>query len=279
MENERGKRLRKAEPATPVVILGLNGVPQAGDRVHAAPAEQAARLFAQQHAQQRAEDGQAVARPTTLEEMFKQDGQVKDLNVVLKADVQGSLEPIRSSLERLTNDEVKVRVIHQGTGNITESDVLLAQASKGIIVGFNVRVEPGAKRAAESATVDVRLYNIIYDVIEDVRKALVGMLEPKFIEIQEGRAEVRQLFGKTSQVAGSMVLDGRITRGSTVRATRAGAAVGEGRIESLRRFKDDVREVAAGYECGIVVSGVTGLQVGDMLSTFRKERVAGDVPL
>lgn len=279
MQDYRGKRLKKAEPATPVEILGLGGVPQAGDRLVVAPTDQAARLFAQQHAQQRTDESQQVARPVTLEEMFKLGDQVKDLNIVIKADVQGSVEPIQSSLERLSNDEVKVHVIHKGTGNVTESDVLLAQASKGIIVGFNVRVEPGAKKAAESASVDVRLYSIIYDVIEDVRKALVGMLEPKFIEVQEGRAEVRQLFGKTAQVAGSMVLDGRMVRGAIARVLRGGKPVAEGSIESLRRFKDDVREVAAGYECGIVLAGANDLQQGDIIATFRKERVAGDIPL
>ncbi|MGH2459566.1 MAG: translation initiation factor IF-2 [Chloroflexota bacterium] len=279
MFNERGKRVKKAEPATPVEILGLSDVPQAGDRLHAAPTEQAAKLFAQQHAQQIAQETQTVARPMTLEEMFKNENQVKDLNIVLKADVQGSLEPIQVSLERLATDEVKVKVIHQGTGNVTDSDVLLAQASHGIIVGFNVRVEPGAKRAAEAATVDVRLYNIIYDAIEDVRQALVGMLEPKFAEIHEGRAEVRQVFGHNGEVAGSMIVDGKITRGAIARMLRGGKVVSEGRVESLRRFKDDVREVLAGYECGIVLSGINDLQVGDVIDTFRKERVAGDVPL
>jgi translation initiation factor IF-2 len=211
--------------------------------------------------------------------MFKEGTPVKDLNIVLKADVDGSLEPIQNSLEKLSHEEVKVKVIHHGTGNVTESDVLLAQASSGIIIGFNVRVEPGAKRSAETAAVDVRLYNIIYDVVDDVRKALIGMLEPKFIEIQDGRAEIRQLFGKTAQVAGSMVLDGKMTRGAIVRVARGGKVVGEGRIESLRRFKDDVREVLAGFECGIVLTGITNLEIGDIITTFRKERVAGDIPL
>jgi translation initiation factor IF-2 len=179
----------------------------------------------------------------------------------------------------LANEEVRVKVIHEGAGNVTESDVLLAQASGGVIVGFQVRVEPGAKKAAESANVDIRLYNIIYDVVEDVRKALTGMLEPKYIEVAEGRAEIRAIFGKTSQVAGSMVLEGRITRGAVARLSRGGKTVGEGRIESLRRFKDDVREVLAGFECGIVLSGLSDVQEGDVISTYRKERVAGDIPL
>jgi translation initiation factor IF-2 len=277
MQNDRGKRLKKAEPAMPVEILGLGGVPQAGDRLLVATTEQIARQFSQQQAQQRVEQAHVAERPTSLEEMFKQGAAVKDLPLVLKADVQGSLEPIQASLERLSNSEVKVKVIHQGTGNVTESDVLLAQASRGIIIGFNVRVEPGAKRAAEAAGVDIRLYNIIYDIVEDVQKALVGMLEPKFVEIQEGRAEVRQLFGKNGAVAGSMVLDGRLSRGAVARVTRDGKSIGEGRIESLRRFKDDVRDVERGFECGIVISGVSALQVGDLVSTFRKERVAGDV--
>jgi len=279
MFNDRGKRVKKADPSTPVEILGLAGVPQAGDRLHAVPNEAAAKLFAQQAAQQAIQENQTAPRLTTLEEMFKQDGAVKELNVVLKADVQGSIEPIQTSLERLSSDEVKVKVIHSGTGNVTESDVLLVQASGGIIIGFNVRVEPGAKRAAESANIDIRLYNIIYDVVEDVRKALTGMLEPKFTEVQEGRAEVRQVFGKTGNVAGSMILDGKITRNSIARVSRNGKTIGEGRIESLRRFKDDVREVLAGYECGIVISGVSGIEPGDIISTFRKERVAGDLPL
>ncbi|HLZ08336.1 MAG TPA: translation initiation factor IF-2, partial [Chloroflexota bacterium] len=279
MQNDRGKRIKKAEPATPVEILGLNGVPLAGDRLLSASTEQAVRQFSQQLAQQRVEDVQNVARATTLEDMFKQGTQLKDLNIVLKGDVQGSLEPIQSSLERLSNEEVKVKVIHIGTGNVTESDVLLAQASNGVIIGFNVRVEPGAKRTAETGTIDIRLYNIIYDVIEDVRKALHGMLEPKFIEIQEGRAEVRAIFGKTSQVAGSMVLDGQISRGAIARVSRAGKLVGEGKVESLRRFKDDVREVLSGFECGIVLSGNVVLQAGDLISTYRTERVAGDIPI
>jgi translation initiation factor IF-2 len=279
MFNDRGKRLKKAEPAMPVEILGLGDVPHAGDRLHAAPTEQAARLFAQRHAQQMAAETQTVTRPMSLEEMFKTDAQAKNLNIILKADVQGSLEPIQVSLERLSTDEVTIKVIHQATGNVTESDVLLAQASQGIIVGFNVRVEPGAKRAAEQAGVDVRLYNIIYDAVEDVRKALVGMLEPKYVEVLEGRAEVRQTFGRNGEVAGCMVLEGKIVRNAVARAMRDGKVVAEGRIESLRRFKEDAREVAAGYECGIVLSGNTRLQVGDVINTFRKEKVAGDVPL
>ena len=279
MFNDRNKRVKKAEPSMPVEILGLTSVPQAGDRLHAAPNEASSKLFAQQAAQLASAENQVVPHLATLEEMFKQDGAVKDLNVVLKADVHGSIEPIQTSLERLSGNEVKVKVIHSATGNVTESDVLLVQASGGIIIGFNVRVEPGAKRAAEIANIDIRLYNIIYDVIEDVRKALTGMLEPKFAEIQEGRAEVRQVFGKGSVVAGSMILDGRITRNSIARVSRGGKVVGEGRIESLRRFKEDVREVLAGYECGIVVSGISGIEQGDVISTFRKERVAGDLPL
>lgn len=279
MFNEHGKRLKKAEPAMPVEILGIGEVPHAGDRLHAAPTEQAAKLFAQQHAQQMASDNQTAARPMSLEEMFKTEGQTKDLNIILKADVQGSLEPIQVSLERLATDEVGVKVIHHATGNVTESDVLLAQASQGIIVGFNVRVEPGAKRAAEQAGVDVRLYSIIYDAVEDIRKALIGMLEPKFAEVLEGRAEVRQTFGRNGEVAGCIVLDGKIVRNAIARAIRDGKVFAEGRIESLRRFKEDAREVTAGYECGIVFSGNTRLQVGDVINTFRKEKVAGDVPL
>ncbi|MCL4534149.1 MAG: translation initiation factor IF-2 [Bacteroidetes bacterium] len=279
MFNDRGRPLRRVEPATPAVVLGLDGVPQAGDIFEVVADDRAARSLAAERSRESREGAAGPARTVTLDEIFEQmqAGQVKELNIVLKTDVQGSLEPIATSLERLSRDEVKINIIHQGTGNITESDVLLAQASKGIIVGFNVRVEPGAKRAAEAAKVDIRLYEVIYNLVEEVEKALTGMLEPKYVEVLQGRAEVRQTFrtGRGDAAAGCMVTDGVITRGAQGRVLRGQQKVGEGRIISLRRFKDDVREVAAGYECGIVVEGLREYQVGDVIEAYGKVLQAG----
>ena len=277
MFSDSGKRLKKAEPALPVEILGLVEVPQAGDTFRVVPDEKTAKALAlEAAARAQAEAETPGAKALSLESLYGQiqSGEVKELNLILKTDVQGSIQPIKESLERVSTDEVKVRVLHSGTGNVTESDVLLAQASKAIIVGFNVRVEPGAKRAADTANLDVRLYSVIYNVVEDIEKALAGMLEPKYVDVVEGHAEVRQTFriGRGDVVAGCMVLDGRITRTSTVRVVRGGSVVFEGRIASLRRFKDDVRDVAAGYECGIGLEGFGDFEVGDVLESHRKEQ-------
>jgi translation initiation factor IF-2 len=214
----------------------------------------------------------------TLDDLYSQiqAGQMKELNIIVKTDVQGSIEPIRTSLERLSNESVKVRIIHQGTGNVTESDVLLAQASKAIIIAFNVRAEPGARKVADMGNVDVRFYEVIYGLVDDVRNALTGMLEPKFVEVVDGRAEVRQLFkvGKGDFIAGSAVSDGKITRGDFARVIRGGKVVFDGKIDSLRRFKDDVREVTTGYECGIGIEGFKELQPGDVIEAYRKERAS-----
>ncbi len=272
MFNDRGRPLRRVEPATPAVILGLDGVPQAGDVFQVVADDRTARAIATERARETKEGAAGPTRAVSLDELFEQmqAGQVKELNIVLKTDVQGSLEPIAVSLERLSREEVKVNIIHQGTGNITESDVLLAQASKGIIVGFNVRVEPGARRAADAAKVDVRLYEVIYQLVEEVEKALTGMLEPKYVEVLQGRAEVRQTFkaGKNEVVAGCMVTDGTITRNARAHVVRGRQTIAEGRIVSLRRFKDDVREVQTGYECGIGVEGVREYEPGDVIESY-----------
>ncbi len=279
MFNDRGKQIKRAEPATPVEVLGLESVPEAGDRVKVAPDERTARAEAQAEAQRRQDaSAQPAKAAVSLEELFDQieSGQTKDLNIILKTDVQGSIDPLRASLERLSTDRVRVNIIREGTGNVTESDVLLAVASKAIIVGFNVRQEPGAVRRAEADHIDVRLYNVIYDLVDDIQKALTGMLEPVYRTVLEGRAEVRQVFriGRNEFAAGCFVTDGKVTRGATARILREGQAIHESRIASLRRFKDDVREVTAGFECGIGIEGFSAFQVGDVIEAYGKERVS-----
>jgi translation initiation factor IF-2 len=279
MFSERGRALRRAEPATPAVILGLDSVPQAGDTIQVVADDRTARSIATERVREGKEGPTGPARAVSLEEIFEQvqAGQAKELNIILKTDVQGSLEPIATSLERLSREEIKVKTIHQGTGNITESDVLLAQASKGIIIGFNVRVEPGARRAAEAAKVEIRLYEVIYNLVEDVEKALTGMLEPQYVDVLLGRAEVRQVFraSRSEMAAGCMVLEGTVTRGAMAHLLRNRQKIAEGRVGSLRRFKDDVREVAAGYECGLVIEGARDYEVGDLIEVYGRTLQTG----
>jgi len=203
-------------------------------------------------------------------------GRVKELNIVLKADVQGSIEPIRNSLEQIAEEDIKVRVIHSGTGNVTESDVMLAIASKAVIIGFNTGSETGARRLAELEGVSIRYYDVIYSLIDDVAKALKGMLEPTYIEVIEGHVEVRAIFtlGRHEKIAGAYVTEGRVTRGASVRVLRNKQVLHESVVSSLRRFKDDAREVVSGYECGIGVRDFTDFEVGDILEIYRTE-VAG----
>jgi translation initiation factor IF-2 len=271
MFNDMGKRVRKAEPATPVEILGLGSVPQAGDGLRAVANERQA----QASIQKRLEETKQESRAVTLSNLYDQisAGQVKELNIILKADVQGSIEPIRSSLEQLAAEEVRVRVIHSGTGNITESDVMLAIASKGIIIGFGVGYQPGARRLADVENVSIRSYDVIYDLVDDVSKALKGMLQPSYVEVIDGRAEIRAVFptSKKAKVAGVYVTEGKVSRGASARVQRQGQAVCESTVSSLRRFKDDVKEVAAGYECGIGIADFNEFQVGDILEFFRQE--------
>ncbi|HAV10235.1 MAG TPA: translation initiation factor IF-2, partial [Dehalococcoidia bacterium] len=200
---------------------------------------------------------------------------VKDLNIILKTDVQGSIEPIKNSIERQATEQVKARVIHASSGNISESDVLLALASDAIIVGFNTRAEQGAQKMAEMEKINIRYYDVIYDLIDDVSKAIQGMLEPTYAEVVIGNAEVRAVFdaGKSKKIAGIAVKDGKAARDASVRVIRNSKVVNDGRINSLRRFKDDVKEVAAGFECGIGIEGFSEFQVGDVLQFYRRERV------
>jgi len=276
MFNDIGKRVRKAGPATPVELLGLNSVPQVGDTLTTVAGEHQAQALIQKYQLEAQQGSSLTPKSVSLDNLFAQisAGQVKELNVILKADVQGSIEPIRSSLEQLGTEEVKVRVIHSGSGNITESDVMLAIASKGLIVGFSVDAEPGARRLADVEGVGIRHYDIIYNLVGDVDKALKGMLEPSYVEVIDGRAEIRAIFpvGKKEIAAGVYVTEGKITRGVSTRLRRGDQVVVESVASSLRRFKDNVREVAAGYECGVVVEGFNEFQVGDILEFFRREK-------
>jgi len=278
MFSDKGKRLKKAGPATPVEFLGLVDVPAAGDILQVVKDEKEARATAMERIRQKQAESAGPAKGVTLDEVFNQiqAGKMQELNIILKTDVQGSIEPIRTSLERLSDEQTKVKVIHQGTGSITESDVLLAQASNAIIIGFNSRPEPGAKRAAEAANVDIRFYNIIYEVVASIEKALQGMLEPTYVDVVHGHAEVRRLFkiGRSELVAGCMVTDGKVMRGDLARIMRGGEKVAERKIASVRRFKDDVKEVAAGFECGIAFDDPYQLEEGDVIEAYAKERTS-----
>ncbi len=275
MFSDTGKRVKKAGPAMPVAILGLSSVPAAGDTLQAISDERQAKAIAEGRRELQDRRGVRAERGLSLDDISDKikAGNVKELNLVLKTDVQGSLEPILSSLEKL-DEPVKVRFVHADVGSITESDVLLAIASEAIVIGFNARVEPGARRLADQEGVDIRLYGVIYELVDDVRKALVGMLERKIVEVVEGHAEVRQVFrlGKHGAVAGVFMRDGKVTRNNMVRVLRGGEKLFESTMSSLRRFKEDVREVAAGFECGVGVEGFSDFKEGDILEFFSREK-------
>ncbi|MGQ9502180.1 MAG: translation initiation factor IF-2 [Anaerolineae bacterium] len=278
MFDDRGNRIKQAVPSTPVAILGFPVVPLAGERFEVVPSEHAAREIVNARlAAERAADKQQ-RRTISLEEIFTrmQSGETKEVNIVLKADVQGSIEPIVKSVCELGSQECKVRFLRQGTGNITESDVMLAVASSAIVIGFNVNVDPAAQRLAEAEGVDIRLYNVIYRLIEDLDKALKGKLEPTYQEVVTGHAEVRAVFklSRRGNVAGAYVLDGQIIRNSPARLLRNGEQVYDGTIASLRRFTEDVAEVNAGYECGIALENFQEYRVGDIIECYKKERIS-----
>ena len=277
MFNDVGKRIRKAGPSVPAEILGLGSVPQVGDILTVVANERQAQSLVDKHKLEMEQESALAVKSVRLSNLFEQvsSGKVKELNVILKTDVQGSIEPIRDSLEHLATDEVQVRIIHSGTGNITESDVMLAIASRGLVIGFNVSAEEGARRLSATKGIDVRYYDVIYSLVDDVDKALKGMLEPTYAEVIEGRAEVRAVFStaKGKQVAGAYVSEGKISRNASARVRRGGEVVSESTVSSLKRFKDDVREVAAGYECGVGVKDFDEFQVGDTLEFFRIEKV------
>lgn len=274
--NDQGQQISEAGPATPVEVLGIAGVPAAGDQFVVVKDEQTARQVASiQREKQRERELSRFSR-VTLDDLFQkiQEGEVKELNLVIKADVQGSAEAVRSSLEKQSTDEVKVNIIHQAVGAVSESDVLLAAASNAIIIGFNVRPEPNARKAAERDGVDIRVYRIIYNLLDDVRAAMAGLLDPEFKEEILGRAEVRDTFKVPgSVVAGCYVSEGKVTRAAEVRLLRDNVIVHEGKISSLRRFKDDVREVTQGYECGIGIERYNDVKEGDIIEAFIMVRV------
>ena len=274
MFNDAGKRVKRAGPSTPVEVLGLNGVPQVGDVLTVTADERQAQSLIEKNKAEREREG-AAPKAVNLSNVYEQlsTGRVKELNIVMKVDVQGSIEPIRTSLEQIAEEEVKVRVIHSGTGNVTESDVMLAIASKAVIIGFNTGSETGARRLAELEGVSIRYYDVIYNLVDDIAKALKGMLEPTYVEVIEGHAEVRAIFSlsRREKVAGVYVTEGRMVRGASIRVLRNGQVVHESVVSSLRRFKEDAREVASGYECGVGARGFTDFEVGDVLEVFRTE--------
>ena len=269
MTDDKGKVVGRAEPSRPVEILGLPGVPEAGDVFRVVTDEKMAKALVAANARERAGAG-AAEKPATLDEMFAQvkEGKAKELKLVLKADVQGSLEAIKGALAKIPQEEVGLQVIHDAVGDITESDLTLAAASSAVVLGFNTKMEAPAKRVADQTNVDVRMYKVIYELLDDVQKALTGMLEPVMVETVIGHAEVRQIFtaGKTT-IAGCGVLDGVMRRGVQARLLRGGEVGHDGHIESLRRVKDDVREVAAGLECGITLD-TNDIQVGDVIEAY-----------
>ena len=273
MMDDRGRRVKEALPSTPVEILGLHDVPDAGEIFMATENDKEARNIAETYvAQGREKLLDDTKAKLTLDGLFSQiqAGNIKELNIIVKADVQGSVEAVKQSLLKLTNEEVAVRVIHAGVGAINESDVSLASASNAIIIGFNVRPDNTAKDIADREKVDVRLYRVIYDAIEDVEAAMKGMLDPEYEEKVIAHLEVRQTFKASGvgTIAGSYVLDGKIERGSKIRISREGELVFEGEMASLKRFKDDVKEVAAGYECGIVAQDFNDIHEGDQIEAY-----------
>ena len=275
ISNDLGESVREITPAQPGEILGFGSLPEAGDLFTVTATEQEARAIAM--ARERAKSAQqSQARALTLEEVVKQIdvGDVKELNLVLKADVHGSAEAVRHSLEHLPGEDAKVRILHSGVGAVTESDVLLAGASDAIILGFSIGDEPGVERVADRAGVEIRHYNIIYRLVEDIEMALHGMVEPTLVDVTLGRAEVREIFPSRRgvQIAGCRVLDGRITRNASVRVVRGQQVVAESTISGLRHFRDEVNDVNAGTECGIILAGFNQYENGDIIEAHREER-------
>lgn len=276
MFNDRGKRIQKAPPSTPVSILGLPEVPHAGDQLGAVVDDRTAKQSALHEAEKRRSESSPLGQ-VSLDTLYMQmqEGTVKELNIVLKCDVQGSSEAIKNSLSKLGEDNLKVRMIHEGIGNISETDVHLASASGAIIIGFHVKADGAAQREAQREGVDIRYYDVIYKLLEDIEAALTGMLEPTYREVIDGHAEVVQIFkaGRNVVIAGCRVTNGKLARSAQIRIQRKDEKIFEGKISSLRRGKDDVREVASGYECGIVIEDFTTFEVGDIIEAFSQERV------
>ena len=278
MIDDKGRNVKKAGPSTPVEILGLSEVPVGGDLFYVAKSDKQARQVAEQmRAQGRVQMLGQTPNKVSLDDLFTQiqEGKMKDLNIIIKADVQGSVEAVKQSLEKLSNEEVRIRTIHGGVGTITESDVQLASASGAIIIGFNVRPDSTVKAMADNEGVDVRLYRVIYNAIEDIKAAMKGMLDPEFVEKVVGHAEIRQTFKVSGlgTVGGAYVLDGKIVRNAGVRIVRDGIVVYEGNLTSLKRFKDDAKEVATGYECGVMFEKFNDIKEGDTVEAFIMEEI------
>ncbi|MDN4073398.1 MULTISPECIES: translation initiation factor IF-2 [Fictibacillus] len=277
MVNDIGRRVKVAGPSTPVEITGLNEVPQAGDQFMVFVDEKKARQIGEARSKKQVEAQRKESSKLNLEDLFNQikEGDIKEINVIIKADVQGSAEALAGSLQKIDVEGVKVKIIHTGVGAITESDIILASASNAIIIGFNVRPDNNAKRTAETEKVDVRLHRIIYNVIEEIESAMKGMLDPEFAEKVIGQVEIRTTFkvSKVGTIAGCYVTDGKVTRDSTVRLIRDGVVIYEGKIDALKRFKDDAKEVSAGYECGITLEKFNDIKEGDVIEAYIMEEI------
>ena len=276
MIDDKGRRIDSAIPGQPVEVQGFSEVPSAGDVLTATTDEKMARQVAEYRRDMKKKLSNETTK-VTLDDLFSQiaEGQVKDLNLVVKADVQGSVEAIKAALEKLSNEEVRVRCIHGGVGAITGSDVIFASASNAIIIGFNVRPDPTARAAAEKEKVDMRLYSIIYNAIEDIQNAMKGMFAPVFREVELGRLVVRETFkvSGVGTIAGAYVQSGKVSRNAQVRVVRGGIVLHTGKIGSLKRFKDDVKEVLTGYECGIGIENFNDIQVDDVIEAFEMEEI------
>ena len=277
MMNDRGEKVKKAGPSTPVEVLGLSDVPAAGDILNAVE-EKIAKSVAEKRLAKRRSEEMSSSQKVSLDDLFKQiqAGTIKDLNILIKADVQGSLEAVRQSLLKLneTNNEVRVNVVHAGVGAVNESDIMLASASNALIIGFNIRPDANARRLADSEQIDIRLYRVIYEAISDVEAAMKGLLAPQYKEVQLGRAEIRQVMSfSKALVAGCYVLEGKLTNSAQLRIVRNGVVVHDGMIESLRRFKDDVKEVASGYECGVTIEKFRDIKENDIIEAYTMEQI------
>jgi translation initiation factor IF-2 len=277
MFNERGQAVLEAGPSTPISILGLDGAPNAGDHFYVMEDEREARTIATRRQQLQREQGMRTRKHITLDEIGRRlaIGDFKELNIIVKGDVDGSVEALTDSLLKLSTENIKVNVIHKAVGPIAESDVLLASASNAIIVGFQVRPTVGARKLAETEEIEIRMYSIIYNAIEELKQAMVGMLAPKEVEKVTGTAEVREVFkiSKVGSVAGAYVLDGKIDRKNKVRLIRDGIVVYTGDLDALKRFKDDVKEVTHGYECGLSIKNFNDIKVGDHVEAFEMVEV------
>jgi translation initiation factor IF-2 len=281
MFDDRGQPVTKAGPSSAIEILGLQGLPQAGDSFQVLEAASKAREIVEYRLQQLRQQELSKTAKVSLDDFYSQMevGAVKELGIVLKADAQGSMEVTEDTLEKLSTEKVRINIIHKGVGAISESDVLLASASNAIVVGFNVRPERSAQEVADHEKVDIRLYTVIYHIAEEIQKAMVGLLEPTIREIELGRAEVRDTFRvpKVGTIAGSYVQSGVVKRNAEGRLVRDNVVIYEGKIDSLRRFKDDVNEVKSGFECGISFANFNDIKVGDVIDVFTLEEVTPDL--